>query len=71
MPEFIIRNPLSTAGSFQDAPTIPMGLPVCTEVAREIVSLPMYPEMTHEQVKRVGHAVCQIVQSQEMSSELV
>ena len=64
-------NPLSTAGSFQDAPTIPMGLPVCTEVAREIVSLTMYPEMTHEQVKRVGHAVCQIVQSQEMSSELV
>lgn len=47
-------NPLSTAGSFQDAPTIPMGLPVCTEVANEIVSLPMFPEMTREQVQRVA-----------------
>ena len=64
-------NPLNTAGAFQDAPTIPMGLPVCTEVAREIVSLPMYPEMTREQVKRVAHAVCQTVQSQEVASEIV
>ncbi len=47
-------NPLSTAGSFQDAPTVPMGLPVCTEVANEIVSLPMFPEMTREQVQRVA-----------------
>ena len=33
---------------------IPMGLPVCTEVANEIVSLPMFPEMTREQVQRVA-----------------
>lgn len=59
-------NPLSTAGSFQDAPTIPMGLPVCTEVANEIVSLPMFPEMTREQVQRVCVAVEQVIQQEEL-----
>jgi len=62
-------NPLSTAGSFQDAPTIPMGLPVCTQVASEIVSLPMFPEMTREQVSRVCLAVKHIEQPQELASE--
>jgi dTDP-4-amino-4,6-dideoxygalactose transaminase len=59
-------NPLSTAGSFANSPTIPMGLPVCTEVASEIVSLPMYPEMTREQVERVCLAVRQIVEQEEL-----
>ena len=59
-------NPLSTAGSFQDAPTIPMGLPVCTEVANEIVSLPMFPEMTREQVQKVCVAVEQVIQQEEL-----
>ncbi len=59
-------NPLSTAGSFQDAPTIPMGLPVCTEVANEIVSLPMFPEMTREQVQRVCVALEQVIQQEEL-----
>lgn len=61
-------NPLSTAGSFHDAPTIPMGLPVCTEVASEIVSLPMFPEMTRDQVKRVCSAVNQVLEPQELAS---
>jgi dTDP-4-amino-4,6-dideoxygalactose transaminase len=60
-------NPLSTAGSFQDAPTIPMGLPVCTEVANEIVSLPMFPEMTREQVKKVCLA-CESCHADEVST---
>ncbi|MGI9459396.1 MAG: DegT/DnrJ/EryC1/StrS family aminotransferase, partial [Pirellulales bacterium] len=55
-----------TAGSFQDAPTVPMGLPVCTEVANEIVSLPMFPEMTREQVQRVCVAVEQVIQQEEL-----
>lgn len=59
-------NPLSTAGSFQNAPTIPMGLPVCTEVANEIVSLPMFPEMTREQVQRVCVALEQVIQQEEL-----
>lgn len=50
-------NPLSTAQHFIDAPTIPMGLPVCSKVANEIVSLPMYPELRRDQVSRIADAV--------------
>jgi dTDP-4-amino-4,6-dideoxygalactose transaminase len=64
-------NPLCTAQSFVDAPTIPLGLPICSEIANEIVSLPMYPEMTREQVSRVSAAVSEFVSSQEIASELV
>lgn len=50
-------NPLCAARPFVDAPTIPLGLPVCSEVANEIVSLPMYPEMGRDQVSRIADAV--------------
>jgi dTDP-4-amino-4,6-dideoxygalactose transaminase len=50
-------HPLNTAGPFRNAPTVPMGLPVCSQVAGEIVSLPMYPEMTRSQVSRIAEAV--------------
>lgn len=50
-------HPLSTAGPFRNAPTVPMGLPVCSRVADQIVSLPMYPEMNRDQVVRVSQAV--------------
>ena len=57
--------PLNTAGPFQDARTVPMELPVCSQVAGEIVSLPMYPEMTREYVVRVANAVKSFVAQQE------
>ncbi|TWT82100.1 dTDP-3-amino-3,6-dideoxy-alpha-D-galactopyranose transaminase [Planctomycetes bacterium CA13] len=50
-------NPLSTATPLSDSPTVPMGLPVCRQIAEEILSLPMYPEMNREQVARVGAGV--------------
>lgn len=50
-------NPLSTAQPFTDSPTVPSGLPVCTQIASEIVSMPMYPEMTREHVARVAQGV--------------
>ena len=50
-------NVLSTAEPFSDSVTVPLELPVCTQLSREIVSLPMYPEMTREQVERVADAV--------------
>ena len=34
-----------------------ISLPVTEQVAGEIVSLPMYPELTHEQIEYVAHAV--------------
>lgn len=50
-------HPLSHAQPFQDCPTIPLDLPACSEIASQIVSLPMYPEMTRAQVAAVGKAV--------------
>jgi dTDP-4-amino-4,6-dideoxygalactose transaminase len=50
-------NPLPTAAPFVGSTTIPWGLPVCTQYAAEIISLPMYPEMTREQVDRVAEGV--------------
>ncbi len=64
-------NPLFTAQPFIHSPTIPYGLPVCSQVAQEIVSLPMYPEMTREQVSRVSAAVAAFVTEQEPASAVV
>jgi dTDP-4-amino-4,6-dideoxygalactose transaminase len=63
-------NPLSTAQPFVNAPTVPLDLPTCTKVASEIVSLPMYPEMTREQVSRVTEAIREVVSTKELASEL-
>ncbi|MGI9470278.1 MAG: DegT/DnrJ/EryC1/StrS family aminotransferase [Rubripirellula sp.] len=64
-------NPLSTSQPFIDAPSIPMGLPVCTQLAKEIVSLPMYPEMTRDQVVRVACSVRQVLSQKEVSYEFI
>ncbi len=64
-------NPLFTAQPFVKSPTIPYGLPVCSQFANEIVSLPMYPEMTREQVRRVSSAIEEFVVTQERKSALV
>src|SRR5690606_18484524 len=50
-------HPLHHAAPFRDVRTGPEGLPVCTQLAGEIVSLPMYPELTRVQVERVVDAV--------------
>ncbi|MCC7335273.1 MAG: DegT/DnrJ/EryC1/StrS family aminotransferase [Pirellulaceae bacterium] len=49
-------NPLPTAQPFSAARTIPENVPVCTQLSGEILSLPMYPEMTREQVATVAAA---------------
>ncbi|MBX3439313.1 MAG: DegT/DnrJ/EryC1/StrS family aminotransferase, partial [Planctomycetaceae bacterium] len=53
-------HPLHQAAPFRDCRTVPDGLPVCTQLAQEIVSLPMYPELTRAQVTRVAAAVCDV-----------
>lgn len=63
-------NPLSTAQPFVNAPTVPLDLPVCTQVASEIVSLPMYPEMTRAQVSRVAEAISDVISTKELAGEL-
>ena len=56
-------NPLPTAQPFVDSATFPRDLPVCTELSREILSLPMFPEMTQDQVHQVAEAVRAFSQS--------
>ena len=50
-------NPLPTASPFLDSVTIPLGLPVVSKAAKEILSLPMYPELTREQVARIARSI--------------
>ena len=64
-------NPLCTAQPFGSSPTFPMGLPVVSQISSEIVSLPMYPEMTREQVVRVTDALKEFVNQEEARSEFV
>ncbi len=49
--------PLSHAQPFEQALTAPGGLPVSTQLAKEILSLPMYPEMTRAHVRLVAEAI--------------
>ncbi|MCA9218244.1 MAG: DegT/DnrJ/EryC1/StrS family aminotransferase [Planctomycetales bacterium] len=50
-------NPLNRAQPFEAARTVPSGLPVCDRISKEIMSLPMYPEMTDEQIVRVAESL--------------
>lgn len=50
-------NPLFRAAPFLRSVTVPFELPLCSQYANEILSLPMYPEMTREQVARVAEGI--------------
>ena len=50
-------RPLSEAAPLTDAVCHPHGLPVTKQLASEILSLPMCPEMTHDSVLRVADAI--------------
>ncbi|MFK7734808.1 MAG: DegT/DnrJ/EryC1/StrS family aminotransferase [Pirellulaceae bacterium] len=62
---------LASAQPFQDSPTIPMDLPVTSTAVREIVSLPMFPEMTRGQVDFVAGHVNEFCKTQEPAGERV
>lgn len=64
-------NPLPTAQPFGDAVTVPIDVPTCQKVASEILSLPMYPEMTRDQVTRVSEAIREFQRQVEPANELV
>lgn len=49
--------PLNQAAPFVAARTVPHGVPVCTALAQRIVSLPMFPELTDDQVSTVTEAI--------------
>lgn len=64
-------NPLPTAEPFRDSITLPLDLPVCTEIATQIVSLPMFPEMTRAQVTRVSQAIREFETQMEPAHERI
>lgn len=49
--------PLHLQKAYKDLGMKPGSLPVSEEAAREVLSLPMYPELTEEQVRTVAEAV--------------
>jgi dTDP-4-amino-4,6-dideoxygalactose transaminase len=46
-------EPVHHISSFRSARTVPDGAPVSVKLAREILSLPMFPEITSDQIERV------------------
>jgi dTDP-4-amino-4,6-dideoxygalactose transaminase len=52
-------NPLFKAQPLLGATTVPWDLPICSKYANEILSLPMYPELTRNHVRRVAESVRQ------------
>ncbi len=50
-------SPLHHAGPYAGARTIPHKLPVCSDLANKIFSLPMFPGISEEQIRRVSKAV--------------
>lgn len=49
--------PIHEQAPYADIRTVPDGAPVATALSREILSLPLYPEMTEAQVAEVAEAV--------------
>jgi len=49
--------PLHLQAAYKDLGLKPGSLPVAEQAAREVLSLPMYPELTEEQVRSVADAV--------------
>ncbi len=49
--------PLHLQAAYKDLGMKPGSLPVSEQAAREVLSLPMYPELTEEQIKKVADAV--------------
>jgi dTDP-4-amino-4,6-dideoxygalactose transaminase len=50
-------TPIHQIPSFTSCRTIPEGAPVATGLASRILSLPMFPELSNQQIDRVGQVV--------------
>lgn len=61
-------NPLSQAAPFRNCITVPLDLPVVTQLSKEILSLPMYPELTRAQVRRVAQEILSFTRREAVAS---
>jgi dTDP-4-amino-4,6-dideoxygalactose transaminase len=50
-------TPIHQIAAFQGCRTVPDGAPVATKLAGRILSLPMFPELTDQQIERVAEVV--------------
>jgi dTDP-4-amino-4,6-dideoxygalactose transaminase len=50
-------TPIHQIQPFRHARTVPEGAPVSTRLAKEILSLPMYPELNEEQIEKAARTV--------------
>jgi dTDP-4-amino-4,6-dideoxygalactose transaminase len=50
-------TPLHEVAPFKSARTVPERAPVSSRLAKKILSLPMYPELTREQAHQVVHQI--------------
>lgn len=50
-------TPIHQIQPFRRARTVPEGAPVSTRLAKQILSLPMFPELTDDQIERTASAV--------------
>jgi dTDP-4-amino-4,6-dideoxygalactose transaminase len=51
--------PLHEQQPYRNIPTIPVGAPVTSQLSQEILSLPIYPEISEEQISTVVEAIKQ------------
>jgi dTDP-4-amino-4,6-dideoxygalactose transaminase len=50
-------DPIHHTRPFRDVRTVPDGAPISCQLAKRILSLPMYPGLTNEQIDRVAQEV--------------
>jgi dTDP-4-amino-4,6-dideoxygalactose transaminase len=62
--------PLHLQKAYRSLGHVPGDFPVCEKVANQIVSLPMFPQMTAEQQSRVVEEIVRFVQSQMTSKQV-
>jgi dTDP-4-amino-4,6-dideoxygalactose transaminase len=63
--------PLPRQKQYLDARTVPQDVPISSELAGKILSLPLYPEITEEQIERVATAIAEYDREKRMVAAAV
>jgi dTDP-4-amino-4,6-dideoxygalactose transaminase len=50
-------TPLNQQKPYRSARTVPSDVPICTKLSKKILSLPMFPELSEEQIHRVVEGI--------------
>ncbi len=63
-------HPLPAAAPYEAARTVPDGVPESTRLSKQILSLPVYPEITDEQIQHVASSLASFFAHQDEASQL-